>query len=52
MQVFSLFLGYIKEGTIPFQLNILIVNSDSTCEHILNSVFCIGTKKRPVLLSV
>lgn len=42
MQYFSLLPGYIKGRGIPFQLNILIVISDSTCETMLNSAFCQG----------
>lgn len=43
MQIFSLFPAYTKEGNSPFQLNILAVNSDSTCGNTLNSAFCQGT---------
>lgn len=42
MQYFSLLPGYMKERGIPFQPNILIVISDSTCENMLNSAFCQG----------
>lgn len=42
MQYFSLLPGYIKGRGIPFQPNILIVISDSTCETMLNSAFCQG----------
>lgn len=36
------FISWLYKGSIPLHLIILVVNSDSTCENILNSAFCQG----------